>query len=112
MKMPFHNLSELEEREVLKGIRMSSVCGEKVMVTFFEFEPNAIVPEHKHPNEQISVVLEGEMEFTLGEERRLMKKGDIVVIPSELEHSARILEKPTRAIDAWYPIREDYRMQT
>ncbi|MBM4135652.1 MAG: cupin domain-containing protein [Nitrospira sp.] len=64
---------------------------------------------HKHPHEQITYVIEGEMEFTLNGEIRILKAGDGVVILSNQEHSARILNRPTKAVDAWDPIREDYR---
>lgn len=37
------------------------------MLTFVEFEPNAEFPPHKHPHEQITFIIEGEMEFKLGE---------------------------------------------
>jgi len=49
------------------------------------------------------------MEFTLNGEIRILKAGDGVVILSNQEHSARILNRPTKAVDAWDPIREDYR---
>ncbi len=42
-------------------------------------------------------------------ETKILKAGDGVVINSYQEHSAKILSKPTKAIDAWYPVREDYR---
>ena len=78
------------------------------MMTFFEFEPDAVIPSHKHPHEQITYIIEGEMEFTVEGETRLLKKDDGVVIRSNQEHSARVLDKPAKAVDAWYPVREDY----
>ena len=43
------------------------------------------------------------MEFTVEERNKCFEKGDGVVIPSNVEHSARVLDKPTKAVDAWYP---------
>ena len=79
------------------------------MLTFFEFAPDSTVPEHMHPHEQITLVLEGELEFTLGDETRIIKAGEGATIPPEVPHSARTLSQPTKALDAWHPIREDYR---
>ncbi len=108
--MNFFRESDLKVRKVLEGITLKAVSGHKTMMTFFEFEPNAIIPIHKHPHEQITYIIEGEMEFTIKGEIRILKKGDGVVILSNQEHSAKILDKATKAIDAWYPIREDYLM--
>ncbi|MCR4405530.1 MAG: cupin domain-containing protein [Anaerolineae bacterium] len=60
-------------------------------------------------HEQITYVLEGTMDFTLGSETRILRAGDGVCIPPNTPHSARILEAPTRALDAWHPVREDYK---
>ncbi len=109
VRMGFFRKSELKEKQVLEGITLKSVSGDKTMMTFFEFEPDAVIPEHKHPHEQITYIIEGEMEFTLVGETKVVKAGEGVVIPSNYEHSAKILSKPTKAVDAWYPIREDYR---
>lgn len=106
--MTYFRESDLKTRQVLEGITLRAVSGDKTMMTFFEFEPNAVIPPHKHPHEQITYVIEGEMEFTVEGETRILKNGDGVVICSDQEHSARVLDKPAKAVDAWYPIREDY----
>jgi len=95
--------------EAAPGIERSAVWLERVMLTFFRFEPGSIVPEHAHENEQITWVTEGEMEFTLGAQTRRLGPGDGVCIPAGVRHSARILDRATRAVDAWGPPREEYR---
>jgi quercetin dioxygenase-like cupin family protein len=106
--MSFFKESELKAKQVFENITLRAVSGEKTMMTFFEFEPHAVIPSHKHPHEQITYIIEGEIEFTLEGETRILKAGEGVVIPSDKEHSARVLSKPAKAVDAWYPIREDY----
>ncbi len=107
--MTFFTKSELEARPIMEGVTLKSISGEKTMITFFDLEPNSIIPSHSHHHEQITYILEGEMEFVLGGKKRILKSGDGVVVPSDTEHSGRILDKPTKALDAWYPIREDYK---
>ncbi|MBI5050821.1 MAG: cupin domain-containing protein [Nitrospirae bacterium] len=107
--MSFFRKSELKAKQILEGITLRAVSGEKTMMTFFEFEPNAVIPSHKHPHEQITYIIHGEIGFTIEGETKILKEGDGVVIPSNIEHSAKVLDKPTKAVDAWYPIREDYR---
>lgn len=106
--MNFFKESDLKAKQIIEGITLKAVSGDKTMMTFFEFEPNAVIPSHKHPHEQITYVIAGEMEFTVEGETKTLKAGDGVVILSNQEHSARILDKPAKAVDAWYPRREDY----
>ncbi len=108
-EMPFFRESDLKAKQILKGITLRVISGDKTMMTFFEFEPNAVIPSHKHPHEQITYIIEGEMEFMVEGETRILKKGESVVILSNQEHSARMVDKPTKAVDAWYPVREDYK---
>ena len=48
------------------------------------------------------------MEFTVAGETRILRKGNGIIIRSYQEHSTKVLDKPTKAVDAWHPIREDY----
>jgi quercetin dioxygenase-like cupin family protein len=107
--MSFFRTEDLPPTQMLPGITRRAVYLEGVMLTFFEFEPRAVIPEHHHPHQQITYVLSGTMEFNLDGETRKLTAGDGVLIPPETPHAAVILEEPCRALDAWHPIREDYR---
>jgi len=108
--MDFFDTVELKQKQVLEGITLRSVAGDKVMMTFFEFEEGAVIPPHSHPHEQITFVQEGELEFTLKGETMVLSEGQGVVIHANEEHSARVNKGPARALDAWHPVREDYRL--
>ncbi len=107
--MSFFRTEDLPPTQMLPGITRRSVYLEGVMLTFFEFEPRAVVPEHHHPHQQITYVLSGVMEFNLDGETRTLTAGDGVLIPPGTPHAAVILEEGCRALDAWHPIRDDYR---
>ncbi len=106
--MKFFSESGLPEKNPLGGIRLKAISGDKTMITIFEFDLDAVIPAHRHPHEQITLIVEGELEFTVEGSTRILRQGDGVVIHSNEEHSAKVLKTPARAIDAWYPIREDY----
>ena len=108
--MPYFRVQDLASTEMLPGIERSAVWLDRTMVTFFQFRPGSIVPEHMHENEQITLVTRGEMEFTLDGEPRRLRQGEGVCIPPNVVHSARILDEPTEALDAWSPPREDYKL--
>jgi len=107
--MSFFRVSELASKQLVEGLNCRAVYLDKLMMTFFDFAPRAVVPQHKHPHQQITFILEGEMEFTLDGETRVLRKGEGVTIPPNVEHDARVLDTPTMALDAWHPPREDYK---
>ncbi len=67
----------------------------------------ALVPRHKHPNEQITNVLEGRLRFVLGDEERIVAAGSTVLIPADLPHEVEALEDSI-ALDVFSPVREDW----
>lgn len=107
--MTFFDVHHLPATAAAPGITRRAVYLDRVMLTFFDFEPGAVIPEHQHPHEQITLLLEGEMEFTLDGQTCTLRPGEGVTIPSNVRHGARILEQPTRAVDAWHPVREEYK---
>lgn len=107
--MTYFAIDDLPETEMLPGIGRRAAWLPNVMLTFFTFEPGSVVPGHRHPNEQITIVVRGAMEFTLEGEVRVLRAGDGVCIPPEAFHAARVLSEPTVAYDAWSPPRDDYK---
>ena len=107
--MPYFRKDELPATEMLPGMIRRAVYLADVMVTFFDMEPHAELPLHNHPHQQITWIVSGDMEFNLDGEKRLLQAGDGVLIPPNTPHSAVILDQPCRAIDAWHPVRDDYR---
>ena len=107
--MSYFRTQELPAVEMLPGVTRRAVYLDDVMLTFFDFVPNAVIPEHHHPHQQITWIALGAMEFNVDGEKRMLLAGDGVLIPPNVRHSAVILDGPCRALDAWHPIREDYR---
>jgi len=107
--MSFFRIEDLAARPMLPGVTRRAVWLDGVMLTFFTFEPGAVIPEHTHENEQITVVTRGVMEFTLGEETRTLRPGNGVCIPPNVAHRAIVLDEETEAYDAWNPPRGDYK---
>jgi len=107
--MPYFAIAELSPTKMLPGIDRRAVWMSGVMLTFFTFEPGSIVPEHRHPHEQITLVTRGAMRFTLNGTTRVLRPGDGVCIPPDVPHDAVVLDEPTEAVDAWNPPRDDYK---
>jgi quercetin dioxygenase-like cupin family protein len=107
--MGFFRTEDLPATEMVPGVTRRAAYLDGVMLTIFDFEPNCIVPKHDHSNQQITWVVSGTLEFELDGEKRLLRAGDGVLIPPGTPHGAVTLDEPCRVVDAWHPIREDYK---
>jgi quercetin dioxygenase-like cupin family protein len=90
------------------GFTFKEVHLRNLMMTWVEMEPGSILPEHRHPHEQITLLVKGALELTVEGKTRVMKHGDVAIVPSNAPHSGVVLDEATIAVDAWNPIREDY----
>ena len=106
--MTFFTLDDLPATEMRPGMVRRSVHLDHAMITFFTFAPRSVLPVHDHPHEQITYVIRGAMEFTLGDQTRVLRAGDGVCSPPGVPHGAVVLDEETFALDAWYPRREEY----
>ncbi|WP_299851744.1 cupin domain-containing protein [uncultured Roseovarius sp.] len=91
--------------DVVQTAVIKSDCG---MVAFFTFLKDMELPVHSH-GAQWGTVVEGKIEFTIGEETRVYRAGDSYSIPAGVEHGAMITAG-TRVIDVFeeadrYPIK-------
>ena len=106
--MPYIPLSALSELEPVPGFRGRFAHGERMTVAFWDIDEGAALPEHTHPHEQISSVVEGRFEMRLEGETRVLDPGTVAVIPADAPHGGRALTA-CRIIDAFCPSRDDYR---
>jgi quercetin dioxygenase-like cupin family protein len=86
------------------------ITGKGVMLAHVYLKKGCVVPRHSHHNEQVSYILEGALRFWLGEEpgeERVVRAGEVLVIPSNLPHKAEALED-TLDLDVFTPPRQDW----
>ena len=106
--MPFHiNIKNREKKSISPGIEARTFWGEKMLVAIVELEAGAVLPAHQHHHEQISYILEGELEFDLDGETQMVTAGDIVVIPSNMPHTVKVGANPAKVLDMFNPVRDD-----
>lgn len=105
----FRAWNEVPEKSPINGISMRTIWGKKAMMALFNIDPEAEVPMHNHPHEQLGMVLEGSITFVVNGEEVELKKGATYVIPGEVAHSARAGEKGAMILDVFAPPREEYK---
>ena len=96
----------IEPIEMVPGLNFQPVLGEKVMVNFVSFAPHTEAPRHWHDEEQISFVIDGELEFEVGEEKRTVRRGEAIVIPPNVPHAARTYDNTCLEVDVFHPPRQ------
>lgn len=106
--MPFINLENTAEKELIPGFQAKLIHTENLTIGYFSIKAGSVLPEHSHVHEQISNVLEGELEMTVHKETQILKTGMVMVIPSGAIHSGKALTD-CLILDVFSPVREDYK---
>jgi quercetin dioxygenase-like cupin family protein len=73
-----------------------------------DLEPNAVVPEHKHENEQLGIVITGSITMRVGSEKLELQAGDTYTIPSNVPHEALAGGQGATVVDVFAPLRADW----
>ncbi|MEO7532035.1 MAG: cupin domain-containing protein [Sediminibacterium sp.] len=106
--MPQIDLASIQPIEMIPGYHARFIHTEQMTLNFLEVKAGAVVPEHSHLHEQVSIVTEGEFELTVDGERMRFGPGKVIVIPSNVKHSGLAITD-CKLLDVFNPVREDYR---
>jgi quercetin dioxygenase-like cupin family protein len=105
----FPHAEACPRRTIFPGVEISTWWGERLMCSYVEMQPHAVVEEHFHPHEQMGMVLEGKAIFIVGGVQRTLEAGDRYRIPGNVPHRVLALDQPFRALDVFSPPREEYK---
>ncbi len=106
--MAFLALDDIDQKELIPGFRVRFVHTDNMTVAHWDVEEGSSLPEHSHPHEQVTNVIEGIFEMTVGGATRILKEGDVAVISCGKTHSGKAITD-CRIIDVFYPARDDYK---
>ena len=99
--------------DMVAGIRRRTlVSGHTMMQMLVTLEPGSRLPEHQHPHEQVSHVINGRVRFIFdgGQEMCDVGAGESLYIPANRPHRAEGLEA-TLLVETFSPPREDLLVQ-
>jgi quercetin dioxygenase-like cupin family protein len=106
--MSFAHLPSTTPRNLFPGVTGRYAHEARFTVGEIELAAGAMVASHQHPHDQLSYVIAGEVEFTIGGETQVMKAGSVALIPGGTPHGCRAITA-SRLVDAFTPARDDYR---
>lgn len=87
------------------GLFARPVVGGDCMITYVVWDSRGHAPDHAHAEEQIVLVIEGEVEIGMEGETRVLQTGQAAVIPPWVRHSARGRGDRSVTVEAFAPPR-------
>ncbi len=109
--MQFFTWDEMPKEVLNEQVGRKIIAGEKRMLAQVFIAKGGFVPEHSHEAEQITYILEGALRFQIEGKEVVVGKGQVLVIPSNVPHSALALED-TLDVDVFSPLRYDWLNKT
>jgi quercetin dioxygenase-like cupin family protein len=104
----FADAAGLPPQQIWDGILSRAIHGKRVTLTLLELEPDCVVPEHSHENEQLGIVVEGSLRFTVGSETREVGPGGTWRILANVPHSVVTGPDGAVLVEVFSPIRDDW----
>lgn len=104
----FVTRSDCSQHTIFPGVDIFTTAGKNLMLSYVDLQPNSVVELHHHPHEQMGVLLEGELTFTIGGETKRLSPGEMWRISGGVPHGCTAGSNGAKAIDVFCPIREDY----
>ena len=102
-----HRWDEIVLEKVTEMVSRKIVTGDREMLAQVYVKRGCLVPMHAHESEQMTYVLQGALRFLVGGEEITVREGEVLHIPSLVEHQAEALED-TFELDVFSPIRQDW----
>jgi quercetin dioxygenase-like cupin family protein len=90
--------SEQEFAEVRPGIFGATVHTPQLTATLYRYGAGSTWEEHHHPQDQITTVLEGEIDFVVAGEPVHLEAGQLATLPGNTPHSATVAEVGAGAV--------------
>jgi quercetin dioxygenase-like cupin family protein len=104
----FAELPSIGPQNIWDGVNVRAVHGERITLGVVELEPDSVVPEHRHENEQLGIVLSGSLTFRVGDESRELGPGGTWRIPANTPHEVVTGADGAVVLDVFAPIRDDW----
>ena len=97
--MAFWNLGIIKLEEFKPGIMSKAEMGDNLIMVCMEIGAEKEDTGHKHTFDQCGIVVEGQIEMFIGEDRRLLNSNEAYFIPSGEQHGWKTFDKFVRLLD-------------
>lgn len=80
------DIDALEVDSPYEGVERRALHSDGASIYWYSFQPGAAFPQHRHQQEQVTIVLEGEIALRTAEGVQRLTAGSAVVSPPWEEH--------------------------
>jgi len=93
--------------ELGPGSKSHIVSAERITVSFVTAEPDIYFASHRHEPEQIAIITGGACDYMVDGKLYHLEEGDVLIVPSNVEHGNYISDRGLRMIEVFSPPRQD-----
>ena len=89
--MTFYKLSDLKRNVTLPGqppAEGHAIQGQRMEVRYYRYPPSAGHKPHAHAEEQVMMVMKGQMRSRVAGEQKILGPGEAVYIAANVEHES------------------------
>jgi quercetin dioxygenase-like cupin family protein len=104
----FSSIAELRPYLIRAGMKARLINGARATLAVIDIEPNGVAEEHHHENEQLGLIVAGELTLRIAGESRALQPGDVYSIPSDVPHDAKAGPQGATVVDVFIPVRADW----
>ncbi len=105
--MKLYDWNTVEREQLNARMQRRVIHGEQLTVARLNLQKYAVVPEHSHVNEQVSMVEHGVLKFFIEGREQIVRAGEALMIPANAPHAVEALED-TVVVDVFAPSRQDW----
>jgi quercetin dioxygenase-like cupin family protein len=80
------NLANLVDYQPGKVVSLTFAQNEALSLTLFAFAQGEAISTHSAPGDAMVYILDGETEITIGDQKIIAHKGEVVVMPANIPH--------------------------
>jgi quercetin dioxygenase-like cupin family protein len=104
----FGDLGDIAPIGIWEHVLARVVGGDECSLAIVELDPNSVVAEHQHANEQLGIVVSGAVTFRVGDEEQALAPGGTWRIPPNVPHEVHAGPNGAVVVDVFAPPRTDW----
>jgi quercetin dioxygenase-like cupin family protein len=104
----FSTVAETTPQRIWDGVTGRARYGNELTLAVVELEVGSVVPEHSHLNEQVGLLVEGNVTFRVVDDERKLLPGVSWCIPAHAPHEVHVGANQAVIIEAFAPPRDDW----
>ncbi len=97
--MAFWNLSTLLLEEFRPGIMSKAEIGDNLIMVCMQIDSGMEDIGHEHSFDQCGIVLEGQIEMFVDQDRQLLKANECYYIPAGVHHGWKTFDNSVKILD-------------